>query len=307
MKFNTPIYPPSLKKGDTIRIICPSRSIDIEEILCIKKWLTTKGFCVEYGENVGKTCGQFSGDDNQRTCELQRAINDPNVRAVWCARGGYGTTRIIDNVDFSPLLIDPKWIIGFSDITAIHVALFKLGIVSLHAPMPVNFNNRKMTMSAFNLTLSYLQGNFSPIKWETSLLNKEGISQGLLFGGNLSVLYSLRGTSFDIDTSQIIYFIEDVDEYLYHIDRMCNNFKMGNKFLKIKALLSGQFSKMKYNIIPFGKNAEEIISQYIPNNIVQAYNSPFGHIDFNLPLLNGAHAILDVNNSMVTLSYYGTT
>jgi muramoyltetrapeptide carboxypeptidase len=301
-----PIFPKHLKSGDTIRIISPSRSITSEEILPVTKWLNTKGFKVEYGENINRVCGQFGGDDNQRIEEFQQAINNPSVRAIWCARGGYGAARIIDKINFEPLLCDPKWIIGFSDITAIHCALFRLGLVSLHAQMPINFRNEVETKNSFDLLVSYLTGVYLPVTWLPSSDDKTGSAEGKLFGGNLSVLYSLRGTQYDIDTAKTIFFIEDIDEYLYHIDRMCNNMNMSNKFSFLSGFISGQFTKMNDNQIPFGKNAREILLQYTTNVPVQTYDAPVGHIPCNLPMLYGALATLEVQKTKVTLSYNGT-
>jgi len=302
-----PIFPKPLKSGDKICIISPSRSITSEEISPVTKWLNTKGFKVEYGENINRACGQFGGDDNQRIQEFQQAIDDPAICAIWCARGGYGAARIIDKINFEPLLHNPKWIIGYSDITAIHCALYRLGLVSLHAPMPINFGDEVETKISFDLLISYLIGVYSPIMWHSNPNDIAGKTEGKLFGGNLSVLYSLRGTSYDVDPTNTIFFIEDVDEYLYHIDRMCNNMNMSDKFAQLSGFISGKFTKMNDNQIPFGMDISEILLQYTSNVPVRTFDAPFGHINYNLPLLYGALATLDVQKTKVTLSYNGTT
>ena len=301
------IFPKPLTSGDIIRIVSPSRSITSSEIISLSEWLIAKGFNVEHGDNINNVCGQFAGDDCQRAKELQQAIDDPAVRAIWCARGGYGAARIIEKINFNPLLNDPKWIVGFSDITAIHCALFRLGVVSMHAPMPINFAHDTETISSFNLICSYLTGNYSPLTWNKNAFDKEGKAEGRLFGGNLSVLYSLRGTQFDINPENSIFFIEDIDEYLYHIDRMCNNLNMSGIFSKIAAFMSGKFTKMNDNTTPFGMNVHEILLQYVANVPVQVFDAPFGHVNYNLPLLHGALATLETEKKTVTIKYNGAT
>jgi muramoyltetrapeptide carboxypeptidase len=301
------LFPQPLKQGDRIRIVCTARAVVLDEILPAAEWIRNLGFRVEYGETIGQTDGQFGGSDEQRATDLQNAINDDGIRAIWCARGGYGTIRILDKIDFEPLKKNPKWIIGFSDITALHVALFRHGLVSLHAPMPITFNRTSDTSVAFGLLLSYLMGNYTPLTWEKSANDVAGIAQGRIFGGNLSVLYSLRGTPFDTDTKQTLFFVEDIDEYLYHIDRMVNNFHHGGRFRKVAGLISGQFTKMNDNTVPFGHTPNDILARYAEKNKVpvQSYNSPFGHLDYNLPLLHGATATLEVGTKNVMLSYHG--
>ncbi len=301
------LYPQPLKQGDRIRIICTARSVVLEEILPAAEWIRNLGFRVEYGETISKTEGQFGGTDEQRATDLQDAINDDGVRAIWCARGGYGTIRILDNIDFEPLKKNPKWIIGFSDITALHIALFRQGLVSLHAPMPITFNRNSDTSVAFGLLLSYLMGKYTPLTWEKSATDVPGIANGRILGGNMSVLYSLRGTPLDTETKNTLFFLEDIDEYLYHIDRMANNLHHGGRFRKVAGLISGQFTKINDNTVPFGHTTNNILSKYATkNNIpVQCYDSPFGHVDYNLPLLHGAMATLEVGTKNVTLSYHG--
>ena len=300
------IFPKPLEIGDTISIITPSRSITSAEIEPFIDWISNKGFKIETGANINRVCGQFGGNDEERAKELQQAIDNPSVRAIWCARGGYGSARIIEKIDFKPLLKNPKWIVGFSDITAIHSALYGLGLVSLHAPMPLNFKNDTETVNSFETVCSYLTGNYTPLIWNKTVFDKEGKAEGRLFGGNLSVLYSLRGTPYDINHEKTIFYIEDIDEYLYHIDRICNNLNMSKIFSKITAFVSGSFTKMNDNVIPFGMSVQEILLQYLENVQVRAFDAPFGHINNNFPLINGALATLEVGKTSVKLSYNGT-
>lgn len=308
MKHQPTIYPPSLKPGDRIKIVCPSRFVTLEEILPAAEWIRQHGFRVEYGETIGKTDGQFAGSDDERIEDFQKALNDEGIRAIWCARGGYGAARIIDKINFSSLRNNPKWIIGFSDVTAIHMAIFKHNVVSLHAPMAFSFKNNHETAISFGLMLSFLTGKRIPLEWKATPFDTPGTASGKLLGGNLSVIYSLRGTPFDIPFENTLLMIEDIDEYLYHIDRMCNNLRLGNK-CNPKALMVGSFTNMHDNSVPFGKNANEIIKHYFqsPPAIPVTHNAPFGHTDYNLPLLIGAEATLNIGSKRTTLLYHGNT
>jgi muramoyltetrapeptide carboxypeptidase len=307
MENQIPQFPTPLRQGDRIRIVCTARSAVLDEILPAAEWIRNLGFRVEYGETLGKTDGQFGGTDDERAADLQNAINDSGVRAIWCARGGYGTARILDKIDLTPLKENPKWVIGFSDITALHAALYQQGIVSLHAPMPLTFNQNSDTSIAFGLLLSYLMGKYTPLSWERNAMDISGTATGRIFGGNLSVLYSLRGTPYDVDTAGTLLFLEDIDEYLYHIDRMCTNLHQGRKFDNVAGLISAKFTKMNDNTVPFGHNANDIVSRYANINAipVQCFDAPFGHVDYNLPLLHGAMATLDVGNKHTKLHYHG--
>ncbi|MGI6478567.1 MAG: S66 peptidase family protein [Salinivirgaceae bacterium] len=308
MMNQTPLsFPQSLKQGDTVRIVCTARSVVLSEILKAAEWIENIGFKVEYGKTIGSVDHQFGGTDNERAEDLQNAINDPHVKAIWCARGGYGTARILDMIDFSALKKNPKWIIGFSDITALHAALYNEGLISMHAPMPINVNDTKENGASLKLMFSYLTGKYESIQWCKSDKDVQGIAKGNIVGGNLSVIYSLRGTKYDIDTTDTILLLEDIDEYLYHIDRMCVNFHIGGKFKNLAALISGQFTKMNDNTINFGMTANEIIERYSNINQinVRAFDAPFGHIDYNLPFLHGASATIEVGKEKVKLSYNG--
>ncbi|HOG19450.1 MAG TPA: LD-carboxypeptidase [Salinivirgaceae bacterium] len=300
-------FPESLIHDDTIRIVCTARSVVQSEILKAAEWIKNMGFKVEFGKTIGKVDNQFGGTDSERAEDLQNAINNPHVKAIWCARGGYGTARILDMIDFSAIVKNPKWIIGFSDITALHAALYKEGLISMHAPMPINVTDTNENRISLELMLSYLTGKYESIEWSKSDKDVQGVAKGNIVGGNLSVIYSLRGTKYDIDSTNTILVLEDIDEYLYHIDRMCVNFHLGEKFKNLSALISGQFTKMNDNTINFGKTANEIIEHYSNINqiSVRAFDAPFGHIDYNLPFLHGASATIEVGKEKVMLSYNG--
>lgn len=305
---NNKTIPPRLKRDSRVRIICTARYVNIDDIVEASKVISSMGFRVDYGKTIGQIDNQFGGCDVSRTADLQEALDDPSIEAIWCARGGYGTARLLKSIDFSQFRNNPKWIIGFSDITALHAAIYSHGVVSLHAPMPFGFDkNNLKQLKSLNTTLDYLKGNFKTLSWHHNNLNGCGSATGNMLGGNLSVLYSLRGTYFDNNTTDTLFVIEDIDEYLYHIDRMCTNFDIGNKFKNISGLIIGQFTKMNDNITPFGHTANQIIDRIASLNSVpvRCFDAPFGHSDLNLPFLHGAKATIDLSDESVTLSYHG--
>lgn len=288
--------PEFLKKGDKIGIIAPARKVSKEEMLPAIETLTSWGLEVVLGENLFCEQNQFSGSDEQRAEDLQTMLSDSSIKAIISARGGYGTLRIIDKIDFSKFIQQPKWIIGYSDITVLHSHIHTLGVATIHATMPINFaKNTEATESLrkalFGETLTY---NF-----QTHPLNKNDKNniEGEIIGGNLSLLYALSASSSDIDTTGKILFIEDLDEYLYHIDRMMLNLKRSGKVTHLKALVVGGMTDMKDNAIPFGKTAEEIILDAVKEyNYPVYFGFPAGHIDRNLALYFGKEIKLHIIN-----------
>ncbi|MFM7016723.1 MAG: LD-carboxypeptidase [Bacteroidota bacterium] len=288
--------PPFLQPGDVIGICAPARKVSPEEMKDGIAWLSEKGFRVKESSNLYKQQNQFSGTDAERASDLQLLINDPEVKAILFARGGYGCVRIIDQVDFTPLEKHPKWLIGFSDMTVIHshVNRHKL-LCTLHAPMMINLMDDKRNEEAANKIIDVLTGKSIRYTSSSQELNRLGTCEGELVGGNLSLLYALAGTPSDINTDGKILFIEDLDEYLYHIDRMMMQLKRSGKLKKLKGLIVGGMSDMRDNAIPFGKSAEEIISEAVSEySYPVCFNFPSGHIDRNLPLIFGAEVKLEV-------------
>lgn len=290
------IKPPRLKQNDTVGIVAPARSITVEEvetaIAIFKEW----GLQVKQGKHLYSQYHQFAGKDKERAADFQEMVNNPEVRAIFCARGGYGTIKIMEHLDLEPLRNDPKWIVGFSDITVLHSCLNQhYGIQTLHAPMPVNLTRDSQKTEAIQMLNKALFEGSIEFSWETktSTLPPEPL-RGTLTGGNLSVLYSLSGTQYDVKTHEKILFIEDLDEYLYHIDRMLMNFKHSGKLDHIKALLVGGMTEMNDNKTPFGFTAEHIIK-----NITESYpfpvlyNLPSGHIPQNHPLFMGGEVVIE--------------
>ncbi|MFT7155285.1 MAG: muramoyltetrapeptide carboxypeptidase [Parvicella sp.] len=287
------IIPPSLSQGDSITLLSTARKIDPSQLDEVIRIITEQGYIVKLSQNLLSEDNQYCGSDEQRAADLQQAINDDNCKAILCFRGGYGTVRILEKVNFKPLIASPKWICGYSDVTAIHNALNGLGLASLHCTMPVNFDSN--TEEALTSFFDHLSGKRVTIKSSPHQFNVAGTCEGLLIGGNLSMLYSLSGTKYDIDTSGCILFLEDLDEYLYHVDRMMWNLSLSNKLLNIKGLVIGGVTEMNDNSIPFGKSAEEIILEHTkPLNIPVCFGFPAGHIDDNRALAFGKSYTLSI-------------
>jgi len=290
-----------LNIGDKIGIISTARKISLEELKPSIKLLEEWGLKVVFGKNLFEEDNQFSGTVSQRSSDLQSMIDDDSIKAILCARGGYGTVQIIDKVDFSHLIKNPKWIIGYSDVTVLHSHLHQLGITSLHATMPINFE--KNTPKALESLKSALFGLSDLTEINHHHFNRFGKVEGEIVGGNLSILYSLLGSDSDINTEGKILFIEDLDEYLYHVDRIMMNLKRNGKLKNLKALIIGGMSDMNDNTIPFGKTAEEIILEYIKEfDFPVCFNFPAGHLDDNRCIRLGGKSVLEVNKNGVSLS-----
>ena len=295
------IIPEKLVVGDKIGIISTARKITTEELSPAIKILKSWGLKVVFGDNLFKEDDQFSGTVEQRTIDLQSMIDDNDIKAILCARGGYGTVQIIDAINFSNLKENSKWIVGYSDATVLHSHLNNLGMASLHATMPINFegNTNESLWSLKNA----LFGNLNNVECKAHPLNKFGKIEGDVVGGNLSILYSLLGSSSDIDTIGKILFIEDLDEYLYHIDRMMMNLKRNGIFGNLKGLIIGGMSDMNDNSIPFGKTAEQIILDYTKGyDFPICFGFPAGHLADNRCLILGINSILEICENGVSLS-----
>ena len=295
------ISPPFLKSGDTVAIVSTARKVVKAELKACMDILKSWGLNVQTGKNLFKTQNQFSGSDEERAADFQRALNNKTCQAILFARGGYGTVRIIDQIDFKRFIKNPKWIIGFSDATVIHSHVHKhCGIETMHAPMCLNIP--KLNASSLDVLKATLFGerlSYSSSKQQAALekLNRKGKASGILVGGNLSLLYSLTGSASDLDTAGKILFLEDLDEYLYHIDRMMMNMKRSGKLQNLAGLIVGGMTEMKDNEIPFGKTAEEIIAEAVAEYTYPVFfGFPAGHIQNNYPLIFGKEATLNVTD-----------
>lgn len=293
------VTPEFLKPGDKVGIVSPARYVLQDEIKKGIEWLGSQGFRVVLGNNVFEREHQLGGSDLQRAADFQLFLDDPEMKAIFCTRGGYGSVRVARQLNWEQFVKKPKWIVGFSDITVFHSVVHQKGIASLHAPMLFNLNQENIEPVSFEKTIAILKGEKPIYTCQPHPFNKQGMARGILVGGNLSVLYSLRGTDFDIFTGGKILFIEDIDEYLYHIDRMMMNFKLGGKLDNLRGLIVGQMTDMKDNKIPFGKNAYEIIAGYASElNIPVAFGFPAGHENINLPLILGREIVLEVDDEV---------
>lgn len=280
--------PPPLVSGDVIRIVSTARFItpaELEPAVAIfKSW----GFSVEFADGLFASENQFAGSDHSRAADFNTALTDPKVKAIFCARGGYGSVRMVDRVNWELLRSQPKWIFGYSDVTVLHSHLnAQLNLLSCHSSMPINFATN--TESSLNSIKSVLAGGYPEYNFPRHKLNRPGTASGELVGGNLSVLYSLLGSASDITTRGKILFLEDLDEYLYHIDRMLQNLKRCGKLEDLAGLAIGGFTDMRDNAIPFGHTAEEIIADIVSEyDYPVAFNVPAGHIKNNCALIMGA-------------------
>jgi muramoyltetrapeptide carboxypeptidase len=295
------LIPPFLSKGDTILIIATARARSKEAVQPAVDLLKSWGLKVVTGKNAFKKYHQFAGTDKQRADDLQWAIEHKTAKAVLIAGGGYGTMRIIDEADFKPLLKHPKWFIGYSDTTVIQNRLANLGIACIHGTMAFQFLRDPEATQSIKQLLFNESPEYSIPKHK---LNRVGTAQAEIVGGNLSLLYALSGSVDDISTKNKILFIEDLDEQLYHIDRMMLQLKRSGKLKNLKGLIVGGMSDMKDNAVPFGKTAEEIVWDAVKEyKYPVCFNFPAGHIEKNMALYFGKKAKLMVSKKGVELLY----
>jgi muramoyltetrapeptide carboxypeptidase len=295
------IQPDYLKTGDAIIIIATARKISELEINPVVDFLNSKGFKVLLGPNLFKEHHQYAGTDAERNSDLQWALNHPEAKAIFIARGGYGTVRAVQNIDFEKFIQNPKWLVGYSDVTVLHHMIHQLGIQTLHATMPINFFKND---EARNSLIDALQGQYISLNAPHHQLNRLGEVKAPIVGGNLSLIYALSGTTVDINTRDKILFIEDLDEYLYHIDRMMMQLKLSGKLAHLKGLIVGGMTDMKDNPIPFGKTAEEIIMDAVSEyDYPVCFNLPAGHIDENMALFFGREIDLNVNSIKTEITF----
>lgn len=296
--------PAFLESGDLVAVVAPAGRVAPEQVLPALTWLEQEGFRVWQGSNLFGEENQYAASDAGRTADLQAALDHPEVKAVFCVRGGYGTARIIDRLDFTGFLRHPKWLVGFSDITVLHNCLHQLQVATIHGVMPRYFlDDSGLPTESARALLSLLRGEKAAYTIAPAAWNRPGIAQASPAGGNLSILCSLRGTPYDLDLRGKILFLEDVGEYLYHIDRMMQNLRLGGKLEKLAGLVVGQFTEMKDNPVSFGKCVEEIIREAVePYHFPVCFGMQAGHGQPNLPLLFGPKWKLEVSATGCSLS-----
>jgi muramoyltetrapeptide carboxypeptidase len=298
------IQPPFLKHGSTVGIIAPARKLDEDVAQKAKALLESWGLRVVLGKHLFTNEHSYlSASDEHRRMDFQRMLEDEKIEAIFCARGGYGSTRIIDQLNFEPLLRKPKWIIGFSDITSIHLQLNKLGIHSLHGTMPVLFTSDEQKRSVEALR-SLLFGRMESIAVPYDSSNKQGNARGQLIGGNLSLLIDSLGTGTELDTRNKILVMEDVGEYFYKIDRMVMHLKRAHKLSDLAGLVVGHFTDITESTLAFGETVKQIILYHTREyNYPIAFNFPIGHYQPNLPFVHGAQVKLVLDDQQSTLTY----
>jgi muramoyltetrapeptide carboxypeptidase len=289
------IQPPILITGDTIGITCPAGSIPMEKvqncILTLEKW----GFKVKLGKTVGAKMDCFSASDAERAMELQQMLDDANIKAVLCARGGYGLSRIIDHINFSGFNQHPKWVIGFSDITVLHAAIQKQNTMSIHGPMAAAFNKGAEGEIYIQSLKNILIGENEVIQAAPHLLNKQGSATANLIGGNLCMIAHLIGSKNAMNTKGKILFIEDVGEAHYNIDRLIIQCKNAGILDDLAGLVIGGFTELKDNATDFGATAYEIIHAHISNfNYPVSFGFPISHALDNFAVKEGGIYALEV-------------
>lgn len=280
------ITPSSLSSGSKIALVAPARKVTEDDIAFAVEYIRQRGFVPIYDERLFLSHNQFAGNDEQRASVLQHYLDADDIDAIMCVRGGYGTVRIIDRLDFDKFMRKPKWIVGYSDVTVLHAKMQSLGIESLHATMPINFqDNSKQALDTLFDALCGKEIKYDLPQPSLDILSK---MKGEVVGGNISVLYSLLGSDIFPGVEGKVLFLEDLDEYLYHIDRMMMAFQRAGIFDKIGGLIIGGLTKMHDNTIPFGMTAEEIISEKIKEkNIPTVFDFPAGHINDNRAIVLG--------------------
>lgn len=296
--------PPYLQNGDTIGLVCPAGYMPVERVSeCIRILNEEWGFTTKVGNTIGKQFNYFSGTDEERLADFQQMLDDDEVKAIFCARGGYGISRIIDRIDFSRFSKKPKWIIGFSDVTVLHSHIYRnYYIATLHAPMASAFNDEGYKTEFVQSLKNAIAGKKIKYNCISHEFNRKGEGIGELVGGNLSLLAHLVGTDSDLKTRGRILFIEDTGEYLYNIDRMMRQLQRGGKLDKLAGLIVGGFTDMKDTERPYGQTVYEIIRDVVKGyKYPVCFGFPVSHEKENLALKIGVGYKLKVGKSKILL------
>ncbi len=310
-KSNNLVTPPYLKQGDTIAVVAPAgilrgRKATVDKA---KKLAESWGLKVILGKNMFNQNNHFAGTDNERCQDFQDALDNPNIKAIWSARGGYGSVRILDKLDFNKFKKSPKWIIGYSDITAFHNHIHNLGVETIHGMMATSLEEKSEeiieTIASFKKALF---GEGLKYVFADNELNRKkrlNISElkGQLIGGNLAILTSMLGSKSQLNTEGKILFIEEIGEYKYSIDRMLQSLKRAGYFTKVKAIIVGDMSLIKKNSTKWGSSIEQLILDVIPQDIPVLFGFPAGHEADNRALIFGRNVTLEVDMENCLLDF----
>ena len=304
--------PPYLKKGDSIIIVAPAGILKNrqETIQKAKKLAESWGLNVVLGKHLFKQADHFAGTDNERCEDFQKALDNPTIKAIWAARGGYGSVRILELLDFTTFKQNPKWVIGYSDITAFHNHIHNLGVETIHAMMATSLEEKSEeiveTIVSFKKVLF---GENIQYKIPSSTYNRNALSssvytlEGQIVGGNIAILASMLGSESQISTDGKILFIEEIGEYKYSIDRMLQSLKRAGYFRKLKAVIVGDISKVKKNTTPWGTSIEQLILDAVPKDIPILFNFPAGHEADNRAIIFGRNVQLTIGNKESSVSF----
>lgn len=286
---------PYLHQGSKVAIAAPARRVTPEEMQFAIDWLKENSFVPIYDDNLFIEHHIFAGNDDFRASVFQKYLDDEHIEAIWLARGGYGSIRIIDKLDFTSFLQHPKWIIGFSDGTVLHSKLNHLGVPSMHASMPFYFANK--TREAKQSLYDALTGKALHYEFPSHPQNRIGQMEGEIVGGNLSVLISMMGSNTFPETDGKILFIEEVDEYIYHVDRMMRALKRAGKLEHLKGLIVGGLTQIHDNTHPFGQTVEEVIAEVVSEyDYPLCFGFPAGHFDDNRVIVFGQKAKMEITS-----------
>ncbi|MCX7551513.1 S66 peptidase family protein [Xanthomarina sp. F2636L] len=306
-KIHTLIQPPFLQAGDTVAIVAPSGILKgrTDEIQQAKSLLKSWGLNVVLGKHVFNQNNHFAGTDAERCEDFQNAMDDPTISAIWCARGGYGTVRILDKLDYTKIKEDPKWLIGYSDITALHNQFHNEGFETIHALMCTSLSdNPKDTIESIGTFKKAIFGDSLSYTLKGSNYNKVGIVSAPLVGGNLTILHTMLGSKTSIDTSGKILFIEEIGEYKYHIDRMLQSLKRAGYFDNCAGLLVGDMSKIRKNTTVWGTSIEQLILDALSEyDFPIAFNMPAGHEKDNRAMILGDTVKMSVGKDQSTVVF----
>jgi len=295
--------PTPLQSGDTIGICCPAGAVVAADMEAMYRQIRQWGFNIHIGKSVGKSYFKFSAPDAERLTELQEMLDADNIQAIFFARGGYGCVRIIDQLDFTKFVKNPKWLVGYSDITCLHSHIHSnYGITTLHAHMGSAYIPEKQDALSTQSIHDAILGKAHTYQAATHPLQRKGKAQAAVIGGNLALLSDLIGTKSDLDTNGKILFIEDISEYRYNIDRMLWQLLRSGKLDHLAGLIVGSFNDTQDNEIPFGKTEQEIVNEKVKRfKYPVCYDFPLGHQSKNLAIKIGCTYQLQVNDSEVLL------